>query len=244
MTEWFKEWFSSEDYLKVYKHRDEKDAEILLNTVLSNIVLSKNAKILDSACGTGRHSIILAEKGYEVFGFDLSKNLLSLARQSSTNLKLKLKFFNADLRNVCLNLKFDAIFNLFTSFGYFESDDENFRFFENAYQMLNDGGYFIFDYLNKNFLVDNIKSESIRNIGNITIIEKRTIRNSRVIKNIIIDSVNGKKEFFESVKLYDSKEIIERFELIGYKLKNNFGDYFGNKFDKEKSERLILIFDK
>jgi len=186
----------------------------------------------------------LAEKGYEVFGFDLSKNLLSLAKQSSNDLKLKLKFFNADLRNVCLNLKFDAVFNLFTSFGYFESDDENFRFFENAYQMLNDGGYFIFDYLNKNFLVDNIKSESIRNVGNITIIEKRTIRNSRVIKNIIIDSVNGKKKFFESVKLYNSTEIIERFELIGYKLENKFGDYFGNKFDKKKSERLILIFNK
>ena len=82
MSEWFKDWFASEEYLKVYSHRNKDDADSLLKLILSNISIPPNASILDSACGNGRHSESLSKLGYNVIGFDLSKTLLQIAQKN------------------------------------------------------------------------------------------------------------------------------------------------------------------
>ena len=81
MKNWYQEWFASEEYLLVYKHRNLADAEKLINFILSNIELESNSRILDIACGAGRHSFLLSKKGFSVFGFDLSKPLLLEAKK-------------------------------------------------------------------------------------------------------------------------------------------------------------------
>ena len=155
IKEWYKDWFSSKDYLDVYRHRNSEDTERLVNLILSKVALNPNAKVLDAACGAGRHAIKFAEKGFKVTAFDLSKTLLQIGIDEAGSRNVSIDFQNSDIRTFSSNLKFDLVLSLFTSFGYFESDDENFIFPQNAYYMLNNNGYYILDYFNNNYVYYN-----------------------------------------------------------------------------------------
>ena len=106
MEDWFRDWFSSEEYLEVYQHRDDEDAKKLLTLIHANTNLNKNSFILDAACGAGRHIINLSEKGYHCFGFDLSKTLLKKAKQEAEQKSLHLNLFRADIREICLKQRY------------------------------------------------------------------------------------------------------------------------------------------
>ncbi len=244
MNDWFKEWFSSDEYLELYKHRDGKDASKIIELILSSVNIPENARVLDSACGAGRHSIYLAERGFNVVGFDLSENLLKIAKENSAAKGLSIDYVRGDKRNIYFKEKFNLIVNLFTSFGYFESDKENFSFINNSQNFLLKESYFVIDYFNKNYLIENIESETTRNNGGKTLIEKRFIENDRVIKEIIIKEKNSSRKFVESVKLYEYQTIVEYLKKIGYNIIFMYGDYVGSSFDPNKSERLILICQK
>lgn len=243
-NEWFKDWFSSKDYLDVYSHRNNEDTKNLIDLILSEIVLSKNSNVLDAACGAGRHSIRLAEKGFNVTGFDLSETLLEIAKSKANDKNLNINFQLADLRTFKSDKKFDLVVNLFTSFGYFNSDEENFLFASNAYNMINDNGYYVLDYLNKNFLEDHLVDQTEKVFDNKQIQERRSIVDGRVEKKITIIKENQNSEFLESVKLYSYSELQTHFNRIGFKEIKVFGDYFGERFDNESSERCIIIFQK
>lgn len=191
--DWFKTWFESDYYQEVYNHRDEKDAQLLCNLILSNVTLSNKSKILDAACGAGRHYIKFAQKGYKVFGFDLSKNLLNTAKRNTLNKNLPLNLFCADLREICIKQEFDLITNLFTSFGYFENDEENFSFIKKAYSYLTKNGFYVLDYFNEKFVRNNLVPYSKKYFKDIIIIEERKINLDRVEKKIIIkENINQK----------------------------------------------------
>ncbi|MBI9073416.1 MAG: class I SAM-dependent methyltransferase [Melioribacteraceae bacterium] len=240
MKEWFKDWFASEEYLSVYQHRNESDAKIFFDLIFDNIQISEKAKVLDAACGAGRHAREFYKKGYNVFAFDLSKTLLNIASKYDDNIN----YFNCDIRNVPVKkLSFNLIVNIFTSFGYFETDEENFRFINNAYELLKDNGYFVFDYLNKDYVEQNLVPKSERMINEKKIIERRSIKNGRVHKDIIISDGIDKSEFFESVMLYSKDQLVNEFEKIGFKIKHVFGSYSGDTFNS-KSDRVILICSK
>ena len=242
--DWYKEWFASKDYLDVYYHRDDEDANNILNLIFGNIHIEEDAKILDAACGAGRHSIKMAQMGYNVVGFDLSQTLLDIAIRESTRLNLYVDFQRADLRKFESDIQFDLVVNLFTSFGYFKSDEENFTFAKNAYNFIKDKGYYVLDYLNKTFLEKNLVEYSERLIDNKKIKENRSISEGRVVKRITITEDESNSEFLESVKLYSYLNLTERFQEIGFKVNNVFGDYLGNEFTPEESERCIIIFQK
>jgi len=243
-TEWFKDWFSSKYYLDVYNHRNEKDADEIVNLILSQIKLKQNSNILDAACGVGRHAVKFAERNFNVTAFDLSTNLLEIGKKCSDDRNLKINFIVSDLRNFWINKKFDLVVNLFTSFGYFESDEENFSFIKNSYQMLNPYGYYVFDYLNKEYLIKNIVPFSEKNIDGKSIREFRKIENERVIKEIKIVNNEEEIKFSESVRLYSYAELLQNFTQIGFKVFKTFGNYFGEKFNEKESNRCIIIFQK
>ena len=244
MSEWYKEWFASEDYLNVYSHRNNVDAEKLIDLILSKIKLKSSAKILDAACGAGRHSIALSQNGFNVTGFDLSKTLLTIAKQESLKNNHNINFFRSDIRFPAVCSKFDLILNLFTSFGYFESDVDNFSFFRRGIDLLTDNGVLVFDYLNLYFLKKNIVPQSTKVIGNIEVFEKREIINDRVVKNITIEKNGKKNNYTESVKLYTYNYLLEKFREIGFSIEEIFGDYNGNPFDESKSSRIILFLKR
>ena len=243
-SEWFKDWFNTSEYLDVYRHRDEEDAENLIKLILKNVQVKPGAQVLDMACGTGRHSIILARKNFNVTAFDLSENLLSIGKQSAESEKLSINFIHSDIRDFSSDIKFDLVVNLFTSFGYFETDEENFSVFQKAYNFLDEGGFFVFDYFNSDFIKQNIVENSREKIEGEEIIQQRTIENSRVNKKIVITK-NGKiSEYQESVKMYSKDELILELNKIGFDIYKTFGDFLGNKFDPLKSPRLIIICNK
>ncbi len=244
MAEWFKDWFSSAEYLNIYRHRDDKDATDLFELIIKNSNLKNDSSVLDVCCGAGRHSILFAKKGFNVTGFDLSKFLLNIAKENSKDHNLKIDFFCADQRKFLFKNKFDLILNLFTSFGYFENDEENFLLFENAFRSLKENGTFVFDYFNSEYLKKNLIEETISNSGNEVMIQKRSINSGRVEKDILIKNQTGEKNFKESVRLYTPDEIFERLEKTGFKIRSVFGNYSGEKFDTGNSTRLIIFAGK
>jgi SAM-dependent methyltransferase len=237
---WFIDWFASDFYQTVYNHRNISDANKLIELIISKTNLNKKSWVLDAACGFGRHSQIFAEKYMNVVGFDLSKTLLLRAKENLIDLDNSF-LFRGDIRNVFLKKKFDLISNLFTSFGYFESDEENFSFVKNSTKFIKEDGFFVFDYFNQFYLEKNLIPSSEKEVNGIKISEKREIKNKRIVKEIVIK--NGKTDkFYESVKLYSKDEIIDHFGKYGYQHRFIFGDYDGNNFDEELSERLVIFF--
>ena len=121
--EWFKEWFDTKYYHILYQDRNDDEAQLFMQNLLSFIKLKKNDKILDMPCGKGRHAIFLNSLGYDVLGADLSENSIKYAKKYTNK---TLHFEVHDMRQP-FDTKFDAIFNLFTSFGYFDDDETNIK---------------------------------------------------------------------------------------------------------------------
>ena len=242
--EWYKHWFNSEEYLNVYRHRDDKDAEALSTLVLNNVDLAKESNVLDMACGTGRHAIIFAKEGFKVTAFDLSDNLLSIARQNAKLLKLNVDFVKSDIREFRTEKKFNLILNLFTSIGYFEKDEENYFILNKAYQLLADNGYFVLDYFNKNYLETNLVPQTVDEFDNTIIVQNRFISGERVIKEITIDKEGKTNKFYESVRMFSFEELVNAINQIGFDIQNIFGDFEGNPFELESSPRIIIIAGK
>jgi SAM-dependent methyltransferase len=244
MTEWFEEWFNSKEYLDVYQHRNETDARKLFDLIIANIQIPINGKVMDLACGPGRHSILFAHKGFKVTGVDLSDNLLKVAGLAARKEKLDIKFVEADLRHIELEDKFDLVVNLFTSFGFFDNDEDNFSIFKTASKLLLPGGYFVFDFLNSSFIENNLVRESSEVKPHEKIIQKRRIEGDRVIKDIIIHHNGTVKTFYESVKLYRKEELDRAIRDNGLAIKKTFGDFSGSDFIEAASPRIIIIAQK
>jgi SAM-dependent methyltransferase len=241
---WYKDWFNSKDYLKVYKHRDSTEAEILVNLIVKKASLSKGSNVLDMACGAGRHSIAFAQKGFKVTAVDLSERLISEAKKNAIQAEVKIDFMQTDIRDLILKTHFDLVANLFTSFGYFETDEENFIVIEKAYDLLKQGGKFVLDYLNKSYLEENLIPASTFSENGITITQKRSINDNRVEKKISIAKDGVITHFHESVRLYDFTELKDILEQAGFRLNNAFGDFDGNIFEQNSSSRLIIFAEK
>ena len=240
---WYTQWFN-QDYLDLYSHRDDHDAKEQINLIIRSVPLT-GKKIVDACCGTGRYVKLLAEKGYDVCGFDLSKQFISLGLLE--NPKLSLWVLDAKKLGE-QKTKYDVVLSLFTSFGYFREDAENLEVLTSYYNSLNPGGILWLDYFNseavKKKLANNNNFEE-RVIRGKTFLIKSKIENNVVIKEIkvkIKDS-NTFKNYREEVTLYTQKQLLVLAQSAGFHLKKMFGDYQGNSFD-EKSPRAIFLLEK
>jgi len=230
---WFKEWFD-ENYLLIYSHRGKNDAEKQISLLLKNIKPDIQDKILDLGCGEGRHVSILKNKGFDVTGIDLSESLLKSGKSKYPYLKL----LQGDMRNI--PGRFNIILSLFTSFGYFEEDSENIKVIEGVYDSLEKGGHFWLDFLNSEFVRDNIIKESEFVIGDACkVCEKREISGNRIIKNIFLKKNGEKSEYKESVRLFSKEELTGILKASGFIIKKVFGNYLGTEW-KAGSERSIF----
>ena len=241
---WYKDWFNSENYLKVYSHRDEAEAERLVGLIEKETNLKSGASVLDMACGAGRHSISFAKKGYKVTAVDLSEKLLDEAKKNASLAKVNIDFVLSDVLEFESNQKFDLFINLFTSLGYFENDDENFAVIIKAFKFLNKGGFFVLDYFNKDFLVKNLIPTSIISANGLKITQDRSIIGNRVVKKIVIEKDNLINNFYESVRLYSYEEMKNMIMKAGLRVVKETGDFYGNSYEKETSPRLILFAKK
>ncbi len=237
---WYEKWFSNKYYLEIYSHRDEKEARDIVNLIQRYVPLSAHDKVLDVCCGAGRHSIELARRGYNVTGFDLSSYLISQAKESLSSAKetnLQVEFMIKDMKDFSFANAFDMAINVFTSFGYFESDEDNFKVFENVYKSLKQGGYFVFDFINPDNLRKTLVGESEDEYDGVKILQKRYIENNFVYKDIYI----GEDKYTERLRLYSTDDINAIFKTLGFNVMQTFGDYYGNSFDRENSRRMVYI---
>jgi len=252
---WYKKWFNTQEYLDLYKHRDNTDAIKIINLLFKNIYLKKGAKVLDLACGNGRHSVLFAKKGYNVTGIDLSKYLISRANEKRETdyhkYKQMLSFEIGDMRNIARLKEFDLIVNLFSSFGYFNNRIDNEKVIKSIARALKPKGYFLFDFLNKDYLIKNLVPYSIKKEKDKIIVQIRNIADGFVEKNILIIKNNPKKEkcpvlnrYMEKIKLYSLEDFKIMYSRFGLKFIKIFGDYEGKNFIKNKSERLIILAGK
>ncbi len=252
---WFKTWFSSPDYLKLYEHRDTHDAKRLITLLFKNIRLNPNSRILDLACGNGRHSILFARKGFETLGIDLSGFLINQAKkqlkEEYKRFTKNLKFEIRDMREINHKKQFDLVVNLFSSFGYFISQKDNEKVIKGISLALKPGGFFLFDFLNSSYLRKNLVPFDIKKLAGKSAIQIRNIDNGFVIKEIYILSERKPGHYYpdilhftERIRLYSLKDFQRMFNDNNLRIIKSFGDYNGSKFNENKSKRLIIIAKK
>jgi 2-polyprenyl-3-methyl-5-hydroxy-6-metoxy-1,4-benzoquinol methylase len=241
---WYNDWFNSENYLNVYRHRDESEAERLVNLIANNIILAPNSSVLDMACGAGRHAIVFAKMGFNVNAVDLSERLIAEAKKDALQNGVKIDFILSDILEYNPANHFDLVANLFTSIGYFDSDEENYAVIKKAYSLVKQKGYFILDYFNKDFLLKNIIPTTVFSEDGIRIIQNRSVEGRRIVKKINIEKNGSVEQFFESVRLYSKDEILRYINNSGFTIEQLYGDYFGNNYDGETSQRLIIFAKK
>jgi len=235
---WFASWFDTPYYHILYKERNYREAQIFMDNLTHYLNLPEKAKVLDLACGKGRHSIYLNQLGFEVVGADLSENSIAEANKNKNN---TLHFRVHDMRD-SFEDKFDAIFNLFTSFGYFENDEDNLTTLKAMKESLTEYGFAVIDFMNVNQVIGNLVPEEIKTVENIDFHIKRYVSDGHICKEIDFEDQGEKFHFTEKVKALTLTDFEEMMEEAGIFLLDIFGDYKLKKFHKTDSERLIMIF--
>lgn len=239
--EWFASWFDTKYYHILYKNRDYSEAQLFLDKLIAHLSPKESSRFLDLACGKGRHSVYINQLGFNVLGLDLSKQSINFAKQYESD---SLKFDVHDMREVYPESQFDYIVNLFTSFGYFESDADSLRMLNSVYKMLRLSGTFILDFFNyKKIITDLVASES-KVIDGVKFLIKRDY-DGKFIKKVINFRDNAQDfEYIERVRAYKVNEFISFFENNDFKLEKVWGDYHLNEFDEKTSPRAIFLLKK
>jgi SAM-dependent methyltransferase len=200
--------------------------------------MPENGTILDLACGKGRHSIYLNKLGYRVTGVDLSEKSIGIANKSSNE---TLQFITHDMREP-RNETYDAVFNLFTSFGYFDAYEDNIKTLKAIKDSINEYGFGVIDFFNSNFILENLVAEETKEIDGITFNIKRFVENKKIIKEIRFEDKGESFYFTEKVSAFTLSDFEAMMDEAGIYLLDIFGDYKLRKFYKAQSERLIMIF--
>lgn len=238
---WYESWFDSPYYHLLYQHRDDAEAQSFIDHLLERIHLPPHPKVLDLACGKGRHSRYLHAGGCTVTGVDLSEQSIAYCKQFE---EPGLEFFEHDMRKVLRVNYYDAVFNLFTSFGYFDSDHQNELVVKAAATDLNKGGYFLLDYLNVVPAVEKMVAQQDIVRDHITFRIRKGIENGYIVKHIEFRDNGTDYHFQERVKVLGQEQLHQYLIKSGLTLMDTFGNYQLEPFHLVSSPRLILLARK
>ena len=235
---WFTSWFDTPYYHILYKERNYREAQLFMDNLTQYLNLPKKAKVLDLACGKGRHAIYLSQLGFTVLGADLSENNIA---EASRNNNSNLSFSVHDMREP-FEEKFDAIFNLFTSFGYFEKESDNLKTLIAIKESLSETGFAVIDFMNVNQVIETLVPEETKTVDNLTFHIKRYVSDGYICKEIRFEDQGEQYHFTEKVRAFSLSDFEHLMQEAGIYLLDIFGDYKLKKFHKIESERLIMIF--
>ena len=236
MTEWFEQWFG-EEYHALYPHRDSEDARRAMELIRRVVPWHPGERVLDLACGGGRHAAELERAGARVTGLDLSPAMLHRARHRS-----RAALVRGDMRALPFQAaSFTLVVNLFTSFGYFRSDAEHGEVVRQVARVLAPGGRFVLDYLNAEQVRRSLRrdSEEISDGDAGARVRRRFSEEGRyVVKEIELRAEN--RSFQERVRLFSAVELEALLRAGGLAVVERFGDYDGRPFAAD-APRAILI---
>jgi len=238
---WYERWFDSPYYHMLYSNRGIDEAKNFVGRIVDKFKIQPGTPVLDAACGKGRHSQTLASHGLNVTGIDLSHNSIAYAKQFEHE---HLRFEVWDMRQVYKPEAFDYVFNLFSSFGYFEDDEQDFLAIKAFAANLKPGGTLVLDYMNTECVVKLLKPRDIVQRGDIQFHIQKKIENGFIKKKIefLVDGVDN--SYTEELKIINLYKFEKMLKDAGFILKETLGDYDLNKFDPGSSMRLILIAQK
>jgi len=236
---WFHASFDSL-YPVVYAHRtvESAQAESLFSIVKTQLKFEE--RVLDLCCGSGRHLAHLLKASHHVVGLDYSEHLLELAKDLVGE---KAQLVRGDMRDLPFDESFDVVMNYFTSFGYFMENEENQRVVDNVCKALKPGGRFFIDYMNKEYVLASIESESHRFEQEFEIVEKRWVDDARQRVNKLTQVLKDGKEIkqsSESVQLYTEKEFTDLLSCSCLEIESLHGNYDGSAISSD-NPRMIVV---
>ncbi len=240
-NEWFASWFDTPYYHTLYKNRDEKEARQFVINLVEHLELDKPNHILDLACGRGRHSVTLNELGYNVLGVDLSAESIASASKNKSN---TLNFSVHDMRTVIEGEQFGAIFNLFTSFGYFDETNDNERVLNSVHSMLESEGILVIDFMNASRVVNNLVETETKTINNITFNISRRYDGKHIFKDIKFRDCNESFHYTERVQALKKMDFEQLLSDCDFEILRTFGDFNLSEYNENDSDRLIIIARK
>jgi SAM-dependent methyltransferase len=245
---WYVDFFRG-DYLNVYGHMfTEERAERESGFVTRTLDLKRGASVLDLCCGQGRHSVQLAKRGFKVTGLDLNAEYLDLASKAADTAKVKIETVAADMREIPFENKFDAIVNMYSSFGYLESEAQDLRVLESAVKALKGGGQLLLDMLNREWAIDNyIQNDWHTGADGTLYVERRDLdlATSRMhVHFIVVDADGGRRESIgHIIRLYTLTEMTRLLERVGMRTTAVFGGFEGEEYGIA-TRRMIVVAQK
>jgi len=242
-TEWYKDWFNSAFYHKLYFQRDETEAQRFLTKLIDHLRPPVGSRMLDIACGKGRHSRFLAAKGFDVTGIDISLDSIAYAKRFEDD---NLHFFQHDMRLPSWVNYFDYAFNFFTSFGYFNTRREHDDAVRTITQSLKKDGVILFDYLNVHYIEERLVHNEVKNLDGTEYEIHRWHDTDYFYKRIIVkDKTLGMPlEHTEKVAKFSLGDFTDMLSFQKMQVTEVFGDYDLNNYDVKKTPRLIVVAKK
>lgn len=246
MTGWYHEAFGAH-YLSLYSHRDEAEARETVDLIMDRVDLPAGGRVLDAPCGAGRHAREFAARGMGVIALDLSAHLLGAAASHPAGCRNP-DYLLADLRHIPVAGKtFDLVVNLFSSFGYFKTDDENMSVLKELARVCRPGGCVVVDTMNPSHVRRYTQPYSERHTADGWLVrEHRSIGGTptRVEKRIEVVPCHGRtEEWIESVRLFEPEELLDGARGAGLNAAEIFGDYTGKPWTSD-SPRFILMAER
>lgn len=240
---WFKDWFNSPYYHQLYSNRDKTEAAAFINQLIDYLQPQPTSRMLDVACGKGRHSMQLSEKGFDVTGIDLSEESITEALAAANE---KLHFYQHDMRLPFWINYFDYAFNFFTSFGYFRTQREHDNAIRSVASSLKKEGVFVMDYLNVHYAEDHNEHQSEKEVDGVNFIITKWYDEAHFYKKIVIvdEAMLEPFTYTEKVAKFSLGDFTEMFSYQGLQIQEVFGDYQFGDYDIKKSPRLIMIAKK
>lgn len=240
---WYKDWFNSPFYHKLYFDRDEKEAAIFIGKLLNHLQPAVPSRMLDVACGKGRHSKTMASYGHYVTGIDISADSIRIAKKHES---ASLEFFVHDMRLPFHGNYFHYAFNFFTSFGYFKTRREHDDAIRTIAKSLQKGGQFIIDYLNVHYAEDHLVHNETKKISGTAYDIHRWDDATHFYKEITVNDTALPRPIIhtEKVAKFSLGDFTEMLAYQGLQVREVFGDYNLINYDVRKTPRLIVIAKK
>ena len=250
MRAWYETSFGIE-YLRLYAHRDEEEARKDVQAIVELISPPLDEPLLDLGCGAGRHLRVFRDMGFrELVGLDLSEELLHVAAGVLTNTKSgrlnqRIHLVQADMRAIPSLSYFATALSLFTSFGYFENDEDNEEVLAAVHGSLKEGGTFLIDYLSRDHVISNLTPRTVQGLGErrISITRRISNDNRRVQKTTVVTEAGVERVFHESVRMFSADEMVTMLERTGFGSVRTYGSLAGGNLTSE-SRRLVLVAKK